>query len=228
MLPLETARLYVNGSKQTSDVGRGMRRDKGRQTARAFYREKGLLPPEVFDTVEWDGIELALSDKPRMYKLWYGKQCTGFCGTNSKLVQWKMSTDLRCPDCNRLSEDAAHLMVYPSSHRRKLLEEQICKLKTWMALHNTEPGLLRLVAEYFRGGGQKTFARMRVTRELKELGRTQDRIGWRNFTEGKITKCFRAVQRRFLKASGASLTVDLWLKAFVSKLLGMTHSMWIF
>ena len=69
---------------------------------------------------------------------------------------------------------------------------------------------------------------MRVPSELKELGRTQDRIGWRNFTEGKITKCFCAVQRRFLKASGASLTVDSWLKAFVSKLLRMTHSMWIF
>ena len=97
-----------------------------------------------------------------------------------------------------------------------------------MASHNTAPELSRLVAEYLRGGGQRTFARMRVPRELKELGRTQDRIGWRNFTEGKITKCFCAVQRRFLKASGASLTVDSWLKAFVSKLLGMTHSMWIF
>ena len=100
-----------------------------------------------------------------------------------------------------------------------------------MVLHNKEPELAQLVAlvaEYLRGGGRRTFARMRVPSELKELGRTQDRIGWRNFTEGKITKCFRAVQRRFLKASGASLTVNLWLKAFVSKLLGMTHSMWIF
>ena len=69
---------------------------------RDFYREKSLLPPEVFNTVEWDGIELALSDKPRMYKLWYGKKYSGFCGTNSKLVQWKMSTDSRCLDCNGL------------------------------------------------------------------------------------------------------------------------------
>ena len=73
MLPLKTVRLYVNGFKQTSDVGKGLQRDIGRQTARDFYREKGLLPTEVFDTVEWDGIELALSNKPRMYKLWYGK-----------------------------------------------------------------------------------------------------------------------------------------------------------
>ena len=128
-----------------------------------------------------------------MYKLWYGKQCTGFCGTNSKLVQWKMSTDSRCLDCNGLNEDAAHLMVCLSGHRQKLLEEQICKLETWMALHSTEPALAQLVAEYLRGDGRRKFTRMYVPRELKELGRTQDRIGWRNFTKGKITKCFRVV-----------------------------------
>ena len=188
MLPLETARLYVNGSKQTSDVGKGLRRDIGRQTAREFYKEKGLMPPEVFDSVEWDAIELTLSDKPRMYKLWYGKQCSGFCGTNSKLVQWGRTDDSRCPDCNRLGEDAAHLMECPNSHRRALLGEQVRKLETWMASHSTEPELARLVAEYLRGGGRRKFARMYVPRGLKELGRTQDRIGWRNFTEGKISK----------------------------------------
>ena len=149
-------------------------------------REKGLLPPEVFDAVEWDGIELALKDKPHMYKLWYGKQCTGFCGTNSKLVQWGKSTDSRCPDCNGLNEDAAHLIVCPSGHRRKVLEEQICKLKTWMASHNTEPELAQLVAGYLRGGGRRTFAMMCVPRALKELSRTQGRIGWRNFTQVKM------------------------------------------
>ena len=185
MLPLETARLYVNGTKQTSDVGKGLRRNIGRQTAREFYKEKGLMPPEVFDSVEWDAIELTLSDKPRMYKLWYGKQCSGFCGTNSKLVQWGRTDDSRCPDCNRLGEDAAHLMECPNSHRRALLGEQVRKLETWMAAHSTEPELARLVAEYLRGGGRRKFARMYVPRGLKELGRTQDRIGWRNFTEGK-------------------------------------------
>ena len=69
---------------------------------------------------------------------------------------------------------------------------------------------------------------MYVPRELRELAKTQVRIGWRNFTEGKISNCFCLTQRWYLKVSGALLTVNLWLKVFVSKLLGMTHSMWIF
>ena len=123
MLLLETARLYVNRSKQTSDIEKGLWRDIGCQKAQDFYKEEGLLPPKVFDAVEWDRIKLAMKEKSQMYKLWCGKQCTGHCGTNSsKLVQWKMSTDLRCPDYNRLNGDAAHLMVCP-----KMIKERNCR-----------------------------------------------------------------------------------------------------
>ena len=58
-------------------------------------------------------------------------------------MQWGRTDNSQCPDCNRLNEDAAHLMECPSSHRRALLEEQICKLETWMASHSTEPELAR-------------------------------------------------------------------------------------
>ena len=46
----------------------------GHQQARKFYaapNKKGkiIMEKPVFDSVNW----LALSNKPRMYKLWYGK-----------------------------------------------------------------------------------------------------------------------------------------------------------
>ena len=96
-----------------------------------------------------------------------------------------------------------------------------------MVLHNRELELAQLVTGYLRRGRSRKLAQKYMPRDLKELTRMQDRIGWRNFTEGKISKCFRLTQRGYLKASGALLTVDSWLKAFVRKLLAMTHSMWI-
>ena len=66
------------------------------------------------------------------------------------------------------------------------------------------------------------------SRQLLILAKTQDMIGWRNFTEGKLTRYFRVVQKRYLSHAGASLTVDSWLKAFISKLMEMTQGMWIF
>ena len=83
-----------------------------------FYKRMNLLPEKVFDVVDWDAIELSLKSKPNMYNLWYGKQCSGWCGTNKKLKppcvkQWGQTNDSRCPNCRRFNEDAAHLMVCP-------------------------------------------------------------------------------------------------------------------
>ena len=88
-------------------------------------------------------------------------------------------------------------MVCPNVQRWKLLEEQIRKLEAWMASHSTEPQLARLVAEYPRRGGRKKIAKLYVPRELRELARTQDKIGWRNFREGKISKCFHISQGQY-------------------------------
>ena len=60
------------------------------------------------------------------------------------------------------------------------------------------------------------------------LAKTQDAIGWRNFTEGKLSKTFRRVQESHLASADTNLTVDSWMKGFVGKLLAMTHSQWIF
>ena len=58
-----------------------------------------------------------------------------------------------------------------------------------MASHHTEPQLTQLVAVYLQEVGRRTFAKLYVLRELKDLARTQDKIGWRNFIKGKISKC---------------------------------------
>ena len=93
-----------------------------------------------------------------------------------------------------------------------------------MASHSADSELAQLVAEYFRGRGRRKFVKLHVPRKLRDLVRTQDKTGRRNFTEDEISKCFGISQRRVLKASGASLIVDSWLKAFISKLLAMTHT----
>ena len=83
--------------------------------------------------------------KPKMYNIWYSKQCLGWYGTNSKLVEWGRSTDSRCPNCNCLGEDANHLMVCKSKGRSKMFEEHVQKIEEWMEDHYTDPELQDLV-----------------------------------------------------------------------------------
>ena len=98
-----------------------------------------------------------------------------------------------------------------------------------MESHYTDPALGRMVGGYLRGRGRRKFRNLPCTsRQLMILAKTQDMIGWRNFTEGKLTRYFRVVQRQYLERVGASLTADSWIKAFICKLMEMTHGMWIF
>ena len=135
-----------------------------------------------------------------MYNIWYSKQCSGWCGTNSKLVEWGRSNDSRCPNCNCLGKDAEHLMVCRSKGRSGMFEEHVRKIEEWMESHYTDPDLGDLVVYYLRGRGRRKFAQLAkgYTRPYQDLAQAQDRIGWRHFTEGKLAKDFRAIQKRFL------------------------------
>ena len=234
-LPLEAACVFVEGVKQTTDVGKDLKHVIGRQEARKFYAAKfdegkGLMPPEAFDSVEWDALKMTLSCKPKMYNVWYSKQCSGWCGVNSKLVDWGYSTDSRCPNCNCLGEDAGHLMICKHEGRSAMFEEHVKKIEEWMEDHYTDPQLAELVVFYLRGRGRQKLTHLSrgYRGEYQAMARAQDRIGWRHFTEGKLAKNFRAIQRGYLIQEDTQLTVDSWLKGLVTKLLEMTHAQWIF
>ena len=80
---MEKASVFVGGVKQTTDVGKGLTQVIGHQQARKFYstpNKKGkiIMEKPVFDSVDWGAANLVLSDKFRMYQLWYSKQCSGW------------------------------------------------------------------------------------------------------------------------------------------------------
>ena len=97
-LPLELVRVSLNGVKQTTDVGKGLKQDIGRQQAKEFYAKMEFLTPRVFNAVNWEALDLALKVKPKMYNLWYRKQCSGWCATNYKLKAVEENGQLTLPE----------------------------------------------------------------------------------------------------------------------------------
>ena len=78
-----------------------------------------------------------------------------------------------------------------------------------MHTHHTELELVPLITEYLLGRGEVKFARLPdLPSYFKGLALTQDAIGWRNFTEGKLSKTFRRVQESYLASADTNLTVD--------------------
>ena len=64
--------------------------------------------------------------------------------------------------------------------------------------------------------------------EIMALAESQDLIGWRNFMEGRISKSFYTIQSWYLSDSQSYMNGQDWTKKFISKILQISHSQWIF
>ena len=228
-LPLELASLMIGTTKQTTDVAKDLRYLIGKSRAKPLMTETGVMSADAFDLVQWDDLRRALDGKPRMYQLWYAKQGSGYCGTGKNMQQWQMTTNSRCPNCNKPKEDAAHLNVCNSIDRKRLLQRSIGELEVWMEDHNTHPDILEFVPQYVAHRGDRRLASFDwVSKGFRAVAEEQDRIGWRNFTEGKIAERFRLFQESHLLSQDTRMTIDSWMKGLIEQLLSLTHSQWIF
>jgi len=63
---------------------------------------------------------------------------------------------------------------------------------------------------------------------MKALAQSQDKIGYRNFMESYIWIHFYEIQNFHLAMSSSFLNGADWAKQFISKILHIPHSQWIF
>jgi hypothetical protein len=77
--------------------------------------------------------------------------------------------------------------------------------------------------------GDKPFSALGyMSPKLKALAENQDKIGWRNLTKGYISIHFYEIQVCHLAMSSSFLNGTDWTKQFITKILQITHSQWIY
>jgi hypothetical protein len=188
-------------------------------------------PKERFEEVDWEHLNLALSSKSGMYKLWRSKQHSGFCGTRVQVGRYSglECPDERCPSCGSW-ESTAHSLVCPNEDRTRLLTETTDELGDWLNQENlTDLELAYWIPKYKLMRGDKPFAAVgAMSPQMRALAVSQDNIGWRNFMEGCISTHFYFIQHYHLALSGSILNDADWTKILISKLLHITHSQWIY
>jgi hypothetical protein len=190
-----------------------------------------LRHKERFNVVDWEHLDLALKNKADMSKVWQSKQHSGICGTRVQFGRYsgKLLPDERCPNC-RSWEMATHLMLCPNNNRTRLLVENVDQLITWMSQDNRiDPEILYWIPKYILMRGDKPLSTMGfMSPQFKALATSQDLIGWRDFTEEHVSTHFYAIQTFHLAMSSSYLNGEDWTKQFISKILQIIHSQWIF
>ena len=66
-----------------------------------------------------------------------------------------------------------------------------------------------------------------MSHAMQQTTISQNKIGWREFTKGKITKDVAELQRTNCAGAPCRMNGDDWMKHFISLILQITHSQWI-
>jgi hypothetical protein len=131
ILPRKYVALVIWGNKVTGDISTPLHFHASKEVARNYLRTRtrDKWPNKRFEEVDWEHLELALKNKPDIYKVWQSNQASGFCGTRVRVGKYsgEAISDEHCPNCRR-RETAAHLMLCPDKDRMRLLIENVDEL----------------------------------------------------------------------------------------------------
>ena len=230
LLPKESVALFVDNHKITSDPTNSLRYLLSKKEARLFLTSEQGWTADKFDSVGWDWLHQVLASKPIMFRLWLSKQHSNFCATGLQLKRCKLSDDDRCPSCWSRKERARHLCECPSDSRTTLFLDNVADLESWLTLNNnTDPELAYWLIKYIMGRGKLKFAELgQLSHDLHTAAVSQDRIGWRNMMEGRITKEFYGIQCVHLSKSHSRINGNDWMKGLINRLVHISHSQWLF
>jgi hypothetical protein len=60
------------------------------------------------------------------------------------------------------------------------------------------------------------------------MGRSQDKIGWRQFLERMILKEMTGIQQQYYALSGSRMSPEKWSSGLITRLLKITHGQWVY
>ena len=228
LLPCEKGAIIVDGTKLISDASSSIRFALGRLDAERFYTKELGWSSRTFNLVDWETLDATLAGKSQMYKLWLAKQSSGCCGTQAMVSRWDPSRTNRCPDCGH-EEHSEHLLRCPDHNRTRLLREQTRELQSWMHAAGGHRDLCYWIPKFILLRNTRRLASLpHLPRSMRSIARDIDEIGWINFVEGKVPSSLFALQRTCTPSARRHLSAASWAKGFLSRLLHLAHSQWIY
>jgi hypothetical protein len=110
--------------------------------------------------------------------------------------------------------------------RTRFLIQNVAELEKWMKTDDrTDPELIYWIAKYILMQNNKEFTQLNyMSKKMRVLADSQNKIGWRHFMEGYISTHFYNIQRFRLSMSSNYLNGADWTKQFISKILQLTYS----
>ena len=229
--PGEHITISTDGRKVTGSLKKTFERYWGAKQAHVLYHEESILSGYDFNLIWWDGVGAVMHRYPKMFRNWVTKQVSGSGGTNHELSKMDVTDTVidECPNCQYTPETSKHMTRCRHDGRRALFLESASIVLDRLAEAQPEPELIDMLDTYMSAQGNKTLSDCLTSKYSKYalLAEVQDRLGWDNFVEGRISTLWLDTVFPFLKQSSRK-SIQQWGKNFIDSLLSLTHKQWIF
>jgi hypothetical protein len=227
--PGEHITVSTDGRKVTGSLKKAFERYWGAKQACKLYHDESILTGYDFNLIWWDGIGAVMHRYPKMFRNWVTKQVSGSCGTNHELSKMDDTVIDECPNCQHVPETSKHMTRCRHDGRRNLFLESASLVLDCLAEAQPEPELIDMLDVYMSAQGDRTLSDCLISKHSKYalLAEVQDRLGWDNFVEGRISTLWLDTISPFLKQASRK-SIQQWGKKFIDSLLSLTHKQWIF
>jgi hypothetical protein len=103
-------------------------------------------------------------------------------------------------------------------------------LERWLDEADTDPDLTDSIVEYVQRQGTVILeeAISEAPPRFRPMALSQDKIGWRRFLEGMISKEITNIQQQYYAVNGSRISLEKWCSGLITRLLEITHGQWIY
>ena len=199
MFPQDPVTIEIGGRRIIRSPTDAIYSDTGRRTARTYYARRNKIAEEDFDLVNWDALERAMKYWAVLYRVFYTKHMTGCCGVKHfENIITRGATSAACPCCPDPDETTLHVLLCENETRRKLYFESIVKFEAWLKKKKTDPEIISLLVRYLEGYREITMVsclshRASQNSMFRQCASEQDRLGFQNLSEGRVTTLFERI-----------------------------------
>jgi hypothetical protein len=137
-----------------------------------------------------------------------------------------------CPSCQECHETCKHVARCPKVRHAAAFEQSTQGVEQWLERQNTQPDLQSILLRYLQGRGTLTCLEcstaLNLPQNFQDFAKSQDVIGWENFAVGMVSIKFLLIQSSHSTESNSSFHATWWISGFITQLLQVTHTQWIY
>jgi hypothetical protein len=143
------------------------------------------------------------------------------------MKQWKFWETDACPCCGTANETARHVVLCPDDRMKQVFTNSIATFTDLLERLDTHPDIQQCLVNTLATRDATTAFRASASTAITAAAAAQDRIGWLNLTEGRLSLRWQESQEEHLRASHSRKTGQTWAAEVVSGILRVTHSLWL-